>query len=127
MTSRGLMVVASAALLMVQWAVPASAQLANCRADRDKFCPEIRLGGGRVLRCLEAHRAELSEPCKKELGGSGAAGGASNDPVKQACRGDVMKFCREAVGDQAKTKSCMQAHASELSDGCKTAMIAHGK
>jgi hypothetical protein len=35
-----------------------------------------------------------------------------------------MKFCRDAAGDRAQMKTCLQAHASQLSDGCKSALAA---
>ena len=109
----------------------ARGQLAACRADRERFCQDVQFGGGRVLRCLEQHTADLSDGCRRALGsaapGGGAAPAAGGTPAAQACHDDAVRFCRDAAGNRAKMKSCLQAHASELSDGCKSALAAMKK
>lgn len=40
---------------------------ANCGSDLQKFCPEVRLGGGRALGCLRTHAADLSPSCQSTL------------------------------------------------------------
>ena len=35
-----------------------------CAADREKFCKDVKPGGGAIIKCLKAHEAELSEACK---------------------------------------------------------------
>ena len=97
----------------------ARSQLAACRADRERFCQDVRFGGGRVLRCLEQHTADLSDGCRRALGSTTPSGGPA-----QACHDDAVRFCRDAAGNRAKMKSCLQAHASELSAGCKSALFA---
>ena len=114
---------------VLPWHRPAHAQsMMACAADRQRFCPDTPLGGGRVAECLMAHEKELSAGCREALG-AGAhkeAAAPADDGVKGECRGDAIKFCREAIGDKAGMKTCMQQHAAQLSDGCKTALIAHG-
>jgi hypothetical protein len=98
-----------------------------CAADRQKFCPDTALGGGRVAECLLAHEKELSAGCRQALGGAAHKDAApADDGTKAECRADAIKFCREAIGDKAHMKTCMQQHAAQLSDGCKTALVAHG-
>lgn len=43
-----------------------------CRADRARLCTDVRLGGGAVRACLEAHADELSPPCHDALLGAPA-------------------------------------------------------
>ena len=99
-----------------------------CRGDVQRFCAGISLGGGRIVHCLEENAAKLSAGCKEAIGGSRAPSqpgeASAGGGTKTACRGDAMRFCSDAIGDQAKMHRCMQAHAAELSDGCKTALIA---
>jgi len=106
----------------------ASSQLVACRADRERFCAGVPFGGGRVLKCLEAHSSSLSDGCKQTLGSMAPAGGsappAGGTSPQEACHDDAVKFCRDAAGDRAKMKACLQAHAGELSDGCKSALAA---
>ena len=38
-----------------------------CRADRMKFCKDIKPGEGRIRACLNEHQADLSDKCKKGI------------------------------------------------------------
>jgi hypothetical protein len=38
-----------------------------CAPDIKKHCAGIEIGGGRIRRCLKAHEAELSDPCKAQI------------------------------------------------------------
>lgn len=38
-----------------------------CRGDAQKFCKDVKAGGGRIAECLKQHQAELSEACAKQL------------------------------------------------------------
>jgi|SRR5262245_53618758 len=113
-----LLVLAAVALALHTQRI-ARAQMAECRADRERFCQDVQFGGGRVLRCLEQHAADLSDGCRRALGSATPAGGPA-----QACHDDAVRFCRDAVGNRAKMKACLQAHASDLSGGCKSALAA---
>jgi hypothetical protein len=47
---------------------PATADLRKlCEADAKRLCPEVKPGGGRILRCLEAHGSDLSPGCRQGL------------------------------------------------------------
>ena len=46
---------------------------ASCGSDLQKFCAEVRLGGGRALSCLRAHAADLSPSCQSTLSSLAAA------------------------------------------------------
>lgn len=71
-------------------------RLHGCEADLDKFCKGTPPGGGRLLRCLRDHEAELSEECKKQLASQRGAGrwglrdpgGAARKPGDSAKGGD---------------------------------------
>ncbi len=39
----------------------------SCRRDAQKFCPDVKPGAGRVLECLQQHKAELSKACAARL------------------------------------------------------------
>jgi Golgi apparatus protein 1 len=40
-----------------------------CRADEQRLCPDVDLGGGKMVHCLEEHQKQLSPPCAKALAG----------------------------------------------------------
>jgi hypothetical protein len=42
-------------------------EMRACRADAEKFCKGVKRGEGRILRCLQPHRAELSPGCASEI------------------------------------------------------------
>lgn len=35
-----------------------------CKADKERFCKDVQPGEGRLIECLKAHEAELSEGCR---------------------------------------------------------------
>jgi hypothetical protein len=39
----------------------------ECQDDVMKFCPDVRPGGGRMLKCLKEHENDLSPDCKKRM------------------------------------------------------------
>ena len=118
---------------LLEWHSVAVAQMMVCMPERKKFCADVQLGGGKVADCLRAHEKELSPACHEALYGrpdqaqTKEAPPQGGDDTKAECRGDAIKFCREAIGDKARMKTCMQEHAAQLSEGCKTALIAHGQ
>jgi hypothetical protein len=93
-----------------------------CEADRQKFCADVKIGGGRVVACLQRHESELSSACKQQLDELTRGG-----PGIPECRPDAMKLCRDSIGDPAKVKACLQTHTAELSEGCKKALDTQGK
>lgn len=38
-----------------------------CKADKEKFCGEVKMGGGAVMKCMKEHNSELSAMCKEKL------------------------------------------------------------
>jgi len=105
----------------------ASGRLAACRADRETFCKGVPLGGGRVVRCLEQHAANLSDGCRWVLGTMAPGGGRRPSSAAQACHDDAVRLCRDSGGNRANLKACLHSHAAELSDGCKSALAAPKK
>lgn len=38
-----------------------------CHDDVQKFCSGEKPGGGRIIKCMRAHKSELSEGCRAEM------------------------------------------------------------
>jgi len=93
---------------------PATAQSRACADDVQKFCADVKGGGGRFLKCLKAHEADLSAACKAQMQTLKSQRGKR----WQACRSDVGKFCKDTRG--GARMRCLQAHQSELSPDCKS-------
>ena len=61
---------AAAALVLFAGAALAQAQskiAAACTADYQKLCPDVAPGGGRILKCIVAHKQQVSEACRSAL------------------------------------------------------------
>lgn len=52
-----------------------------CKADYGRLCSGVRPGGGRILRCMEAHVAELSPDCRAALVQARQLRSAAPDPA----------------------------------------------
>ena len=62
-----------------------------CADDIEKYCKEIKPGGGRLLKCLKAHEKELSVSCRAKIG---ELQGIITE-CEQACSEDIARFCKE--------------------------------
>jgi len=94
----------------------ATAQNRACADDVKKLCADVTGGSGRILKCLKAHRTEVSPQCKTQLQTLKSERGKR----WQACRSDVDKLCKDTHG--GARMRCLQAHETELSPDC-TALI----
>ncbi len=41
-----------------------AAEREACKADYEKYCKQVRPGGGRIIECLSQHLDELTPQCK---------------------------------------------------------------
>jgi hypothetical protein len=60
----------SLALLGLSGAGPAFAQrdaMTYCKPDVERLCPRVEPGGGRIVKCLKAHKMEMSVGCAMAL------------------------------------------------------------
>jgi hypothetical protein len=61
------LLIAASTLPALAQSGPTAAERAACADDQTKFCKGTMPGGGRILTCLAAHKADLSEACGKVL------------------------------------------------------------
>jgi Cysteine rich repeat len=86
-----------------------------CAEDIAKYCKEVKAGGGRILKCLNEHKNELSVSCKAKLEESKKR----LAEVRQACRGDTQKFCKDVLPGEGRILKCLREHMQELSNACR--------
>lgn len=89
-----------------------------CKADAEKFCKDVQPGGGRVMKCLKEHDAELSAECK-------ASQAQTKDKLKnfsEACQEDIGKLCKGVRRGGGRIIKCLKSHEAELSESCKSQM-----
>ncbi len=75
-------------------ALPSSAQEmgavgAACKADKEKFCADMKPGDGKLRECFKQHASELSADCSKAI----EAAREARRNLREACKADTEKFC----------------------------------
>jgi hypothetical protein len=74
MAFRKLAVAAASAIVIMSLPAAVFAQsnqiqqvMRYCRPDMERLCPGVPPGGGRIARCLKAHKMEISVGCAMTL------------------------------------------------------------
>lgn len=85
-----------------------------CDDDVAKFCKD-QIGRGGVIKCLKDHESDVSATCKEDL---------SKMPITapafmEACRNDVLKFCKDIKPGEGRIIQCLKSNENELSSQCK--------
>jgi len=88
---------------------------AACGDDVAQFCPEVKTGGGRVLKCLAANNANLSQTCQKVI----QQAEEKSAEFKKSCGEDVTKFCASVPKGQGRILKCLQPKVAELTPACQ--------
>jgi cysteine rich repeat protein len=89
-----------------------------CLADAERLCKGVEPGGGRIVRCLQQHEAELSPGCKQNRDGFRE----QVAEVRAACQDDAERFCNGVMPGHGKVARCLRMHTSDLSSSCKKEM-----
>lgn len=94
-----------------------------CADDIEKYCKDVKPGGGGILKCLKAHEKELSASCCAKIG---ELEGIITE-CEQACSGDIARFCKEVQPGGGRILKCLQGHDKELSPSCSAKLEMVGK
>lgn len=116
-------------LLAAASAAQPTPQQGPCAGDIARFCADVGAGGGRVLRCLRKHGAQLSADCRDMLSGMGHRAGPGRGPraAMTACRADARKYCADVQSGRGRIRECLQQHLDEVTEECKIALMAAGR
>jgi Cysteine rich repeat len=87
-----------------------------CKEDAQKFCAGVEPGQGRIAQCLAQHEADLSAACKQKRDSFRE----QTEEIRAACEGDARKFCAGVEPGGGRIARCLQQHANELSDACRS-------
>lgn len=94
-----------------------------CADDIEKFCRDIKPGGGRILNCLKAHEAELTPSCREKMCElQGFIQGC-----EQACAADITRFCKEVKPGGGRIIKCLREHEKQLFPECSAKLEIIGK
>lgn len=116
MTQKTVVAVVMAALMVsgVAMAAGHGEHLGACKADRAKFCKDVKPGQGEVAKCLKSHEAELAAECKAKI----AEHKEKMETRKEACKVDREKFCKDVTPGKGSVHQCLKSHKAELSADC---------
>ena len=92
-----------------------------CADDIELYCADVVPGDGRVIACLYAHTATLTESCHAATGGTGRLLEGFFDRMAEAaaaCREDIKTHCANVQAGAAF--DCLQYKSAELSAACAT-------
>ncbi len=109
---------ASAATMILMTAgAPASAQQLGtpCDADFAKFCGDVTPGGGRLVKCYEQNKSQMSANCV----GWAETVKANAAAVKSACADMVNSRCADEQGDPLGMLNCLQSNYIDLTMNCR--------
>jgi len=106
-------------------------QLARaCRADLQKYCKGVELGGGRIRACLDAKQGMISANCQQtrtRIYQSIARRTAAQRSIAQICSADIQRFCPGIVAGDANVLTCMlDVKPSFISRACNQAITDTG-
>lgn len=105
--------------LAVAGAVPA-AETYPCRADVERFCPDVQPGEGRVRACVRSHLPRLSSACRAHLELPARRLRGENAPrMVLACKEDLETLCRNVPVGDGRWRRCLDDHADRLSGPCR--------
>ncbi len=89
-----------------------------CKSDREKFCPGLKPGDGKLGPCMKEHAAELSPECTA----AAEAGKQARKAIRANCKADIAKFCADTPKERGAIGKCLESHASELESACGDAV-----
>lgn len=84
-----------------------------CREDVEKFCKDVKPGGGAIIRCLKENQDKLSQTCKDHH----ASMKEYRKEIKEACHEDAKKLCGDKKGKEKM--ACMKENKDKVSESCK--------
>jgi hypothetical protein len=91
-----------------------------CKGDVERFCKDVKPGGGRIMECLKQHEAELSPQCKAV----GEQMKAKMEAMKAACGVDAQKYCSE-IPKGPPQFICLKSNQDRVSATCKAELDKH--
>lgn len=136
---RGLGVMLAAALLAgsvagaqaqtMSYAQAAGLLAKSCGKDITKLCPNVNLGNGKLVDCMEKQISKVSAQCKADYAtatASIAKRDAAQDSIAQVCGRDAAQLCPGMVPQDGNLLSCLLKATNVVSAACNQAITDAG-
>jgi len=91
---------------------------ASCKDDINKYCSDIKPGGGRLAACLNSNASNLSTACNDARQKTNQLVSQAHMNFEKQCGSDVQKFCSNETNRMA-IHDCLNQHLDSLSSSCK--------
>lgn len=89
-----------------------------CHDDAQKFCKDVKRGGGRMIKCMKEHESELSQACKDHR----SEMKKERKEHREVCAEDMKTHCGDVkAGGGAKMK-CMKENKEKFSKECQDSL-----
>jgi hypothetical protein len=92
-----------------------------CHADREKFCGDVKVGQGGVLKCMKDHEKELSPECRAQGQMLKNKIQTRKKEIGEACAKELSTICKDSKTPRAKLE-CLKKSSADLSEGCQDAL-----
>jgi len=89
----------------------------DCREDSAKLCPG--LGGRKLMSCLEAGLARLSQACAGHVEKIRGERRVAKERIPAACRPDAEKLCRQVTAGEGRIQRCLKENEAKLQKDCR--------
>jgi hypothetical protein len=86
------------------------------------FCPDVKLGRGRVMDCLQKYGPKLSVACRERLDANAQNAKRFIEEFGRSCRADVDRFCPSVDPGGGRVIGCLHQHQPELTSTCQREM-----
>jgi len=96
-----------------------------CNKELTTFCKGVPQGEGRILACLYAFEAKVSDQCVYAVYDAALQLEQAVAAVKyaaQQCDSDLQKFCANVKAGQGRGLACLNKNDKNVSQTCKDAL-----
>ena len=114
-------VTATLLLALAATHAPAQGMLERCEADIETYCADVEPGDGRVVSCLYAHSATISDECHAATDETARLLERFFDrvaDVSEACSAELQEHCADVTVGGGRKFQCLRDLGPELSAGC---------
>jgi len=103
-------------VLTLSIGAPVSAQTKNlCVDDINKFCKDVKPGGGRLARCMKENEKSLSPQCKASIEETRA----KVKEAHEACADDIQRLCKDVRPGEGRIVKCLKDNEKQVSPECR--------
>jgi hypothetical protein len=99
--------------------------LDSCETELTSYCGQVTPGDGRLIHCMAAHEDKLSGQCEYALYQASSIleqMAVAVNYLIQSCAVDAETHCSAVAAGEGRLLMCLEEHAEEISDTCKSAM-----